>query len=387
MRTAPIRVLQLGSPVGLYGAERWILALIKHLPAAIESVVASVKDEPGDMPPVCERAAQLGLETQVFESYGRFNPAAVRLLRQYIIEQRIDVLHTHGYKTDFLGVFAVRGTTCKLLSTPHGWNPNENFKVRMYERLDRLVLSRFDAVAPLSQQLYDDLVRWPGLRKKLHLIRNGVDLSEITSSTEREPELLKWKAQGDRLIGYIGRLSGPKRIDTLIRGFAKADIPQKRLCIVGEGAERAVLEALAKELGQSERVRFFGYREDRIAFLNCFDAFVLPSESEGTPRCLMEAMTANVPVIATDILGCRLLIQDDSTGWLFDVGDDATLAQHLSAAFADPAQAVRKTRAARAFVEANYSAEAMAAGYAQLFKQLISATPKGRSLAPAPTVE
>lgn len=387
MTAAPIRVLQLGSPTGLYGAERWILALVRHLPAHIQSIVAALKDEPGPTPPVCLRAAEFGFDTHVFESHGRFNPASVRLLRDYLRSERIDVLHTHGYKTDLLGLLAARGTACKVLSTPHGWNPNENWKVRAYEALDRLVLSQLDAVAPLSQQLYDDLVRVPGMRKKLHLIGNGVDLAEITAAIERESTLLQWKVGGAWIIGYIGRLAGPKRLDSLMQAFAAVDIPNKRLCLVGEGPARAALEQMASDLGVSERVHFFGYREDRIAFLNCFDVFVLPSESEGTPRCLMEAMTARVPVIATDIRGCRLLIKDASMGWLFDVGDHETLAQHLLAVHKDPPAVQQKMQLGRAFVEANYSAEAMAFAYAQLFVRMVSASHTKPALAPASNLE
>jgi glycosyltransferase involved in cell wall biosynthesis len=386
MTSAPIRVLQLGSPTGLYGAERWILALVRHLPAPIESIVGAVKDAPGPQPPVCVRAAEFGLRTQVFEAHGRFNFDAVRLVREYLLEQRIDVLHTHGYKTDFLGWLAVRGTPCQVLSTPHGWNPNEHWKVRAYEGLGKLVLSRLHKVAPLSQQIYDELARIPGTRRKLHLIRNGVDLSEIKDARERAPELVQWHAQGDWIVGYIGRLSGPKRIDTLVRAFARAEVPGKRLCIVGEGPEREALEQLARELGCSERVHFFGYREDRIAFLKCFDAFVLPSETEGTPRCLMEAMTAEVPVFASDIRGCRLLIESEATGWLFAVGDDATLSQQLVTAFQRRDEAASRARAARAFVEANYSAEAMAQSYARLFREMTASPPNNASFTHAGTL-
>jgi len=94
--SSQIRILQLGSPTGLYGAERWILALIKHLnPERIESLVGLIKDEPGLQSPLCSEAEKLGFKTHVFEAPGKINPTAVKLLRSFIQENNIDILHTH----------------------------------------------------------------------------------------------------------------------------------------------------------------------------------------------------------------------------------------------------------------------------------------------------
>ncbi|MBG0780560.1 MAG: glycosyltransferase, partial [Desulfotignum balticum] len=129
MKQRPIRVLQLGSPAGLYGAERWILALVRHLdPAKVESVVGVIKDDPGKAdPPLIREAAALGFQTVTINAPGRINLSAVRRLRQYIFANKIDILHTHWYKTDMIGFLAVMGTRCKIISTPHGWSKEAGF--------------------------------------------------------------------------------------------------------------------------------------------------------------------------------------------------------------------------------------------------------------------
>ena len=87
--------MQLGSPTGLYGAERWILALIKHLdPEKVESIVAAIKEQPGLGVPLCREAQKLGFRSHVIEAIGRVNLSAVQQLRRYILENRIQVLHT-----------------------------------------------------------------------------------------------------------------------------------------------------------------------------------------------------------------------------------------------------------------------------------------------------
>jgi glycosyltransferase involved in cell wall biosynthesis len=372
MRAQPIRVLQLGSPTGLYGAERWILALVKHLPPdQVEPIVGTIKDMPGDVPPLCRQAAVTGFRTQVFESHGKLSLSAVRLINTFIRANRIDILHTHGYKTDILGGLAARGTGCRVISTPHGWSTNAGIKLRIYESLDRLAFYLFDAVVPLSTELYAGLRRFPGLRRKLYLIGNGVDLSECHAATIPAAELTQWKESGDRIIGYIGQLIPRKGVDTLIRAFSALRFTNRRLCIVGEGPQRAQLENLTARLGEGERVRFFGYRPDRIAFLRGFDAFVLPSALEGTPRCVLEAMAVGVPVIASDIPGCRTLIRVGSTGLLFELGDVAGLTEALARLFADGHERDALSHAAKAFVHARFSAEVMAARYADLYRRLL----------------
>src|SRR5262245_21787583 len=305
-----IRVLQLGSPTGLYGAERWILALVKHLPQTeIESVVSVIKDSPGAEPSLCAESVRLGAKTRVFESHGRLSLSAIGQLRRFIHDHSIDILHTHGYKTDVLGFLAVRGTKCKIISTPHGWSRDAGLKLQIYEALDRLLFRGLDAVVPLSSDLYEELVRLPGLKKKLRLVLNGVDLSEVDGAAEPSPELQEWKGQGSLVVGYIGQLIPRKGVDTLVRAFNQINLPNKRLCIVGEGPLRKELEHLAEQLGEKDSVSFFGFRDDRICLLKGFDVFVLPSKLEGIPRCLLEAMAANVPVIATDIPGCAALVR------------------------------------------------------------------------------
>ena len=372
MRPEPIRVLQLGSPTGLYGAERWILALAKHLcPDQVESIVGTIKDAPGDVPALCRHASAMGLQTQVFESHGKLSLGAVRLINAFIRANRIDILHTHGYKTDILGWHAARGTGCKVIATPHGWSTRAGTKLKFYESLDRLAFYFFDAVVPLSTELYTGLRRFPGLHRKLHLISNGVDLTELQTAAGPAAELMEWKQSGERIIGYVGQLIRRKGIDTLIRAFSELPFTNRRLCVVGDGPERAQLESLAVRLGEGERVRFLGYRADRIAFLRGFDAFVLPSALEGTPRCVLEAMAVGIPVIATDIPGCRTLIKAGATGLLFECGDVAGLSEALTRLFGDPQERETLAQAAKAYVNAQFSAEVMAARYADLYRGML----------------
>ena len=362
----------MGSPTGLYGAERWILALIKHLPPSeVESFVGVIKDSSELETPLCTVASKLGFQAHVIEAYGKLSRSAIGKLRRLLLEHQIDILHTHGYKTDLIGVLAVRGTPCKTLSTPHGWSVNAGFKLQVYEALDRLSFLFMDAVAPLSRDLFDGLESLPGLKRKLHLIENAVDLSEIDAPGEM-PELIRqWREAGRIVIGYIGQLITRKRIDTLIEAFHALAIPNKQLCLIGDGPQRQELEALSERLGEERNVAFLGFRGDRIDFLKGFDIFVLPSELEGIPRCLMEATGAGVAVIATDIPGCREVVNPGETGILSPPGNSEELSRQMSRLIVDHTLRARLARAGAERTRQRYSADALAGAYTELYQSMV----------------
>lgn len=364
-----IKVLQLGSPTGLYGAERWILALVRNLDSQkVHSVVAAIKDDPDLEVPLCIKAAELGFETKIFTAYGKFNLEAVRQLRHYVILNKINFLHTHGYKQDLIGLLATRGTSCKIISTPHGWSRDAGFKIQCYEALDRIIFPFLDAVVPLSDELYDNLKRVPFLKLKLKLILNGVDIDEIEACKTVAPELIEWKNQGYFIIGYIGRLIHLKGIDILLKAAArlKSEIKWK-IAIVGDGEQKGYLKRLTCDLNISDKVYFFGFRNNRLEFLNGFDVFVLPSRLEGIPRCLMEAMAAYIPVISSDIAGCRVIVDYGKTGYLFKKENDENLAYHVNYIFSHKNEMEQSTSAAAELIRKRHSAKRMAIQYQHLY--------------------
>ena len=355
----------------MYGAERGILAVARYIdPGHAEVHIGVIKDSPELEAPLCRQAAQLGLRTCIFESYGRLSLSSIAQIRAFIRKNAIDVLHTHGYKTDLIGLIASLGTGCKAVATPHGWGASPGPKVRLYEAMDRLAFVFFDAVTPLSRELYAGLRRVPGLRGRLHLIPNGVDLSDLQCEGSIPQPLRGWRQSGTTVIGYVGRLDAGKRLDTLIYAFHSLQLARKRLCIVGDGPERERLVRLATALGESAHVEFFGFREDRVALMRGFDLFVLPSAHEGLPRCLMEAMGLGIAVVASNIPGCRDLVCDDSVGLLFAPGDVASLTGLMKRLADDPSLRAQLGANARDRIRKEWSAEMMAQRHLALYEQL-----------------
>lgn len=367
-----IKVLQLGSPSGLYGAERWILALINNLDGSqIDTSVGAILDSKElTEAPLCVEAEKVGITAHTIQSYGRFNRSAPSMLRELLLREGIDILHTHGYKTDLIGLLAVRGTQCKIVSTPHGWTNRPDIKLLCYELLDRFLFRFFDAVVPLSKDLYENLRVIPGVGKRLELIPNGVDIKEIESVGSVAGEIANWKSKGEFTLGYIGRLTHGKALDILIRSLALLKDVDWQLAIVGEGEQEHELRALASELKLTDKIQFFGFRSDRISFLKGFDVFVLPSRSEGIPRCVMEAMAAGVPVVATDIPGCRHLVINGETGLLFEKDNVEQLASVLKQIAVSSTLRADLASAGCELIHSDFSAAKMADQYCCLYESL-----------------
>lgn len=370
--TNPIRVLQLGSPTGLYGAERWILALVKHLdPQKVESVVAVIKDEPHLEVPLCQQAQKIGIRTHIFEAHGKINFSVIKQIRKFLISEKIDILHTHFYKSDIIGFLATRGTRCKIISTPHGWTQKPDLKLLTYEIADRMIFPFFHRVVPLSEKMFAELRKIHISRDKLRLIKNGVDVDEVVSENKIAEELDIWKKNGNFIIGYIGRLVAGKGLDILFYAIKQLHSVKWKLAIVGEGEEEGALRRLAQELNIADKLKFFGFQADRLSYLKGFDVFVLPSRSEGTPRSIMEAMAANIPVIASDIPGCRSLVIDKKTGLLFSLNSSADLAEKILVMLNDKEICRECRKNAYELINERFSAKNMSDEYQKIYQEIL----------------
>jgi glycosyltransferase involved in cell wall biosynthesis len=161
-------------------------------------------------------------------------------------------------------------------------------------------------------------------------------------------------------ITNVARLVPQKAQQYLIEAarIVAAARPDVRVALVGEGDERAALEAQARALGVSEQVVFAGFRANIPDILAASDVFVLSSLWEGMPVALLEAMAAGCVAVVTDVGGVGQLVRDGETGFLVPPGDAAALAAALLACLNDPARARRIGAAGQAWVEQEYGMRA-----------------------------
>ena len=371
--TKPLKILQFICPTGFYGAERWILTLGKNFdPADIQCDLA-VTIEPDQKPlELVRQYRAAGMTVHEVPMTGRFDLGVVRRLVALIRAEGYQIIHTHGYKSDILGLVAARLAGIKIVATPHGFENADDWKLRAYIGLGNLFLKWCDVVAPLSEQLCRD-VESIGVRKsKVHYIQNGVDLDEVDAQRQNAAGNAILAAKKAKRVGFVGQMISRKNIFDLLDIF---DSLQKKhgnleLKLLGDGEQRPQLEAYARTLASAGAIEFLGFRNDRLDWLQSFDLFVMTSTLEGIPRCLMETMAMGVPVAAYNIPGIDQLLQHGVTGLMAPLGDKNALAAHWETLLFDPAQAQSISEAARSFVWDHFAGARMAREYKQLFLEM-----------------
>ncbi len=140
-----------------------------------------------------------------------------------------------------------------------------------------------------------------------------------------------------------------------------------QLRIAGPGPQYAELRKLAADLGLGERVALLGQRTDIPALLNAADGYVLSSVHEGQPNALMEALTAELPVVATDVGGVSELVQPGESGYVVPARNRAALSAAMLRVMQAPAEERRRMGAAgRRHICEHYSTEAVLARWQEL---------------------
>jgi glycosyltransferase involved in cell wall biosynthesis len=185
------------------------------------------------------------------------------------------------------------------------------------------------------------------------------------------------------VVGSLGRLDPVKGYDLLLRALAQ--LPGVCAVVVGEGAARADLEQLARELGVDDRVELPGWAERPSALLPGFDVFCLPSRSEGFPLSIVEAMLAALPVVATRVGSVAELVVDGETGLVVERDDVDGLVAALGR-LRDGGLRERFGAAGRTRARERYTVEHMARAYEELWEHVVAAprTPRLRPPAPRP---
>lgn len=369
-----LRILQFITPAGFYGAERWVIALANN--ADHERMIcdlAVTQESPDQDLSVATHYPREAGEVHYLPMKGRFDFRVVNQLAEVIRARKIDVIHTHGYKSDILGLLAARKAGIKCVSTPHGFSGNVGFKLATFIRIGTFMLRYFDRVVPLSEELMADMARFNVPSHKTVFIRNGVDLKEIDGTLAALPTHDPAAAQG-RIIGFIGQMIPRKGVPHLIAAFDQLHRNNNdvRLQLLGDGSQRVELQAMAAALPCKDAVEFLGFRSDRLELLSRFTLFVMTSSLEGIPRCMMEAMAVGIPVVAFDIPGVDQLVEHEVTGLLAPHGDVTALVACCQRLLDDPAFALQLARNARQKIDQLYSARRMASEYEALFRQLLA---------------
>jgi len=341
------------------GPDKTILNSPRFLAPLGYRMLCGYMHPPGDpgFEVIRKKAEQAGAPLVSIPDRGAWDWRVVAELLAVCRREKVAVWHGHDYKTNALGLLLKRFWPMRLVTTVHGW-VQHTARTPLYYKVDQLCLPRYERVICVSDDLFEACLGCGVPARNLVLLENAIDAAEYA----RRRPVAEAKAAlgfppGGLLVGAVGRLSGEKAFDVLIR--AVHSLVRKgldvRLVVVGEGGERANLERLVAELRMGDRVTLPGWQADVRGYFEAMDVFALSSLREGLPNVLLEAMALEVPVVATRINGVPRLVQDGRNGFLVEAGDPAALATALLGLLTNDGLRGLFRAAGRRTVEGRYS--------------------------------
>jgi glycosyltransferase involved in cell wall biosynthesis len=374
-----MRVLHIISSGGMYGAEAVILNMSRTLnDGPHRSTLGVFLNSSNPNLQLHESATREGIESHLIPCTGRLDRTAIRRIRELAVQTGADVVHAHGYKADLYVYFALRGSNLPLVSTCHTWY-NHDPKDRFFGVVDRFVLRSYGNIVAVSESVRQDLLGAGVRADKISMIRNGIDLRTFDRASAVVKGELGWS--DSPLIGLVGRLSMEKGVDIFLTAAARVldQLPDAKFVVVGDGPDRAKLEALIEKLGIRGSVRMLGRRDDMPAVYASLDLMVSSSRREGLPIAILEGMASRLPLIATPVGAVPTVISDGQTGVLVPAEAPELLATAIIGLLRDDSERERLGSAARQLVEDQFSAQRMTADYLGVYKAAAAKAEKRRT--------
>ena len=303
-----------------------------------------------------------------------------------------DVLHNHMFRAEVIGTRAALRLSELGLPKPYVVSTIHSSRIRNAEdqALLRRLTPQMDRLIAVSRAIVAKLIAEGRTPAPVELIYNGVDLEryEFTEACCTLPEEYGFP-EGSPLVGVVARLEPEKGHATLIESWPQVlqNVSEARLLIIGEGSQRATLEALAESHGllgekcsgdrcvgtrgarPGAKIVFTGLRDDVPAVTAALDVAVLPSYREAQGLAILEAMALRRPVVATQVGGVPEMIENGRTGLLVPPRDATALATAIVRLLTEHPLADTLARAGHDFVHANFSVAHMVDAVSDIYEE------------------
>ena len=375
-----VKVAYILTPVSFGGAEKVSLNFLRAVDRSQFDIRPVLLLRPWEEPPHFAREIRdLGFDYLPVPVSSKPGHDPLRVLRvclrlyRFIRRGGFQLVHTHGYFADICTLPLTKLLGIPSVSTCHGFIGNDR-NLRIYNALDRFALALSDKIIAVSEGIRGRLVD-SGLKdQRITVVPNAVSTTADRERLLPRREVQRRRlgiADGELVIGYVGRLSEEKGLSFLVGALCQLQAAgtSVKLLLVGDGEERQRLAAQTSAAGLADRVVFAGFQTDVEDWLAAFDLFVLPSLTEGTPLALLEAMAAGLPVVATAVGGIPGIINDGENGFLVPAADVEALREKLERLLRDVNLRESLGRAGCETVRARYGQESWVAQMQEIYRQ------------------
>ena len=297
----------------------------------------------------------------------------VSLIREY----DIDLIHSHLFGNDLFGFIAAKYAGIKIIQTVHGMDSfNSKKRVIAYNMMAPFV----DKVVTVSKSLELEMVKVISFKRdKICTINNGIDLERY--GVTKDYQLIKKEiGMNDSfpIIGAVGNVKPVKGYDILIKAAVSIleEYHNAKFLIFGDIIEdkeyKENLDKMILKYDLTKHIKFMGYRSDVFKFLPLFDAYVLPSRSEGLSVALLEAMLFRRPIVATSVGGNIAVLENGENGLLVPPDDPEALCKGILRLLSDKDLSKVLSANASNAVRTKYSFDRMAENYKELYLSIFS---------------
>lgn len=355
-----MRVLEVIPDFGLAGAERMVQTLSTGLhDAGVEVKALSLYRRPSV---ITAELATRGVEVAFLDKHAGVDLGTCRDLRQFIQEYKPDVVHSHRYSGLYAGLACIGLRTVRHVHTIHNvadyeMPPTHRSVMRV---LYRLGLSIPVAISPEVCRSTESLYSLVSGRTRV--VFNGIDSPMVHTPRERDSTRSVFR------FLTVGRFATQKNHELLIRSFRRVRevVPRVELLLVGDGEKRRSIEDLVSALGLGRSVLFTGAVSEVSRYYADADCFVLSSTYEGLPLALLEAMSAGLPCISTNVGGVPDVVANGANGILCE-GTEEALSSAMIAVATDGDLCSRLSAGAlRRSVD--FTSSAMVSDYTKVFE-------------------
>ncbi len=315
-----------------------------------------------ELGPPAEELRRMRFSVESVNLPGRGKLPALRSLRSLLQRDRVDIVHTHNTYAHFYGTVAASWAGVRhVINSQHGRGCGPRTKDKLLFRLANLKTSRVVGVSEDAAALCRGEDPWAASKTKV--IWNGIDTSRF---------VYRGPAKAPVAIS-VARLSPEKDFPTLLKATAIVvrQVSDFKLMMIGNGAERAKLEAMAKSLGIEPNVQFLGERSDVPELLAQAGFFVSSSKSEGISLTILEAMAVGLPVVTTRVGGNPEIVLEGQTGYLVPDQNPEALATAMLQMLAQRDQWPAMGELGRKRVEQQFEIRTMIRQYEELYTEVL----------------
>jgi glycosyltransferase involved in cell wall biosynthesis len=377
-----IRILFVIDGLEYGGGERVFVQLAAGLRDRFEIFVASMSGGIFE-----QQVKELGIKFYPINMSRRLSLKPIRQLREIILTQEIDLLHSQGARADFFARMAARRLKPKVKIVNTTAVTVESYDVGALRKGAYIFFDRFseryvDRFIVVSEALRRTLISTHNVPPyKVIKIYNGIELDEYkpngkeVRSQKSEVRREFGLAKNVPVIGAVGRMVWPKGFEYLISSIPEIakNYPKVKLLLVGDGFLKGNLEDLTERLELRDWIIFAGFRSDIKEILSAIDILAIPSLLEGFPMVTLEAMAMAKPIVATRIDGITEQITDGINGILVLPKDPPALAKAVIRVLNDKELARTMGLSAREKVEQEFSVEKMVAETEKVYLSLLRA--------------